>query len=190
MARNEPTPELVRRAQDLADRSGFELSCESLVGQLLSVLAAAVSPRGRVLELGTGTGVGLAWIASGLGERSDVEVVSVESDPELYRSVGAIPWPSFVRRIQGDGAEEIMRLGRFDLIFADAPGGKLKNLEGTLSALSTNGVLLLDDMDLSRHDDELSEALQEVLRIVRTDPRCLTVELPVSSGVLLATRRT
>ena len=73
-------PAAVQAAYDRADELGFPLSCEPAVGQLLAVLSAAVPPGGRVLELGTGVGAGLAWIVSGLGDRDDVEVVSVELD--------------------------------------------------------------------------------------------------------------
>jgi predicted O-methyltransferase YrrM len=47
-----------------------------------------------VLELGTGVGEGLAWITHGLGEREDVEVVSVELDERLHAAVSAIAWPA------------------------------------------------------------------------------------------------
>ena len=53
------------------------------MGRLLSTLAAAVPPGGRILEIGTGVGVGLAWLAAGLEGREDVEVLTVESDERL-----------------------------------------------------------------------------------------------------------
>ena len=73
-------PRLVRDAEERAARAGFTLSCEPLVGQLLACLVAGLPRHARVLEIGTGMGVGLAWITTGLSGRTDVEVVTVERD--------------------------------------------------------------------------------------------------------------
>jgi demethylmenaquinone methyltransferase/2-methoxy-6-polyprenyl-1,4-benzoquinol methylase len=76
-----PVPSLVREATDRARRAGFSLSCDPEVGRLLAVLAARMPAGARVLELGTGTGVGTAWIASALPPRAGVTVITVEKDP-------------------------------------------------------------------------------------------------------------
>jgi hypothetical protein len=73
-------PEPVRLAIERTGRAGFTMSCDRGTGRLLAVLAAAVPANGRVLELGTGTGVGTAWITHGLQGRADVEAVTVEID--------------------------------------------------------------------------------------------------------------
>ena len=57
-----PVPSLVREATARARRAGFPLSCDPAVGRLLAVLAAHLPAGARVLELGTGTGVGAAWL--------------------------------------------------------------------------------------------------------------------------------
>src|SRR4029453_15613903 len=53
-----------------ANAMGFNMASEPKVGALLAALAAA-KPGGRLLELGTGTGHGTAWLLSGMegGER-------------------------------------------------------------------------------------------------------------------------
>lgn len=58
-------PERVTTALVNARELGFEMSCDPPAGALLRVLAAAVPPSGRILELGTGAGVGLSWIVDG-----------------------------------------------------------------------------------------------------------------------------
>jgi hypothetical protein len=68
-------PENVLAAYERAARTGFRLACEVEVSGLLAALAAAVPGGGRVLEIGTGVGVGLAWLVHDLGARQDVEVV-------------------------------------------------------------------------------------------------------------------
>ena len=94
------------------------------------MLAAAVPDNGRILEIGTGVGVGLAWLVHGLGGRQDVEIVTVELDDEVRRTALSAPWPSWVRFESGDGSDVVGRLGQFDLIFPDAPGGKFSSWVG------------------------------------------------------------
>ena len=58
-------PPLVERARSIADARGVDRRCRDEDGALLHVLAAR---RGitRVAEIGTGAGVGTAWLASAL----------------------------------------------------------------------------------------------------------------------------
>src|SRR5436190_20344637 len=74
------TPPLVLRALARAAAEGFEKSCRPEDGALLHVLAAR---RGiaRAAEIGTGAGVGAAWIVSALQPR--IPFFTAELDPEL-----------------------------------------------------------------------------------------------------------
>ena len=72
-------PPLVERALALSERAGFTKSCSPEAGRLLQVLAGQRG-RTRVAEIGTGCGVGSAWILSALDP--DVPFVTVELDPE------------------------------------------------------------------------------------------------------------
>jgi demethylmenaquinone methyltransferase/2-methoxy-6-polyprenyl-1,4-benzoquinol methylase len=183
-------PEIVAEAYVRSEASGFRCSCETEVGRLLAALAAAVPPDGRILELGTGVGVGLAWLVHGLGNRTDVEVITVELDVEIHEIAASAPWPPFIRFERAEAAGRVGKLGQFDLIFADAPGGKLSELGRTIEALRPGGVLLVDDMDLSRHDDrDLRAALATVRERLLADPRLVAAELNAASGIVVATRR-
>jgi demethylmenaquinone methyltransferase/2-methoxy-6-polyprenyl-1,4-benzoquinol methylase len=154
------------------------------------VLAAAVPAGGRILELGTGAGVGLAWLVSGLGARTDVEVLTVDLDPEMQSATRDAGWPDFVRFEIGDGARLAGELGEFDLIFADAPGGKLEGLDRTIAALTPGGVLVVDDMDTSLHSDEaLAAAIARVREELLSGADLICAELTSSSGVILAVKR-
>ena len=101
-------PELVRLAAERAERAGFAMSCDPGAGGLLAVLAAAVPANGRVLELGTGTGVGTAWIVHGLRGRDDVEVVTVEIDAALRPDLRRCPGRE-VGRARRDGCRPAAR---------------------------------------------------------------------------------
>jgi predicted O-methyltransferase YrrM len=183
-------PPVVKAAYAREQELRFEQSSEPEVGRLLSVLAAAVPTHGRVLELGTGAGVGLAWIMHGLGERNDVEVVSVELDREQAAQVQAAGWPDWVSIIVGDAAELVGKLGSFDLIFPDTPGGKIYNLQATIDALRPGGMLLLDDMDLQSHEHpERRARLQSVRGQLLGNPCLFCAELALSSGVIFAARQ-
>ncbi len=190
MAEEQGLPESVVAAYERAAKTGFQLACEVEVGGLLAALSAAVPEGGRILEIGTGVGVGLAWLVHGLGERHDVELVTVELDDELQQAARSAPWPSWVRFESGDGAEVVGRLGEFDLIFPDAPGGKIFKLSRTVAALRPGGVLVVDDMDLIRHeDDDLRAALTVVRQRLVDNADLVCAELGFGSGVLLAVKR-
>jgi predicted O-methyltransferase YrrM len=180
----------VIEAEQRARAAGFVLSSEPDVGALLSCLAASVPERGRILELGTGAGYGLAWLVTGLGERTDVEVVTVDVDEALQRQVRSASWPSYVLVELGDGEALLPTLGIFDVIFADAPGGKTSGLGATIEALRPGGLLVVDDMELSRHEDQrLRDALARVRQELHDDERLVCAELGYSSGVIVAARR-
>jgi predicted O-methyltransferase YrrM len=190
VAEGEELPENVLAAYERAARTGFQLACEVEVGRLLATLAAAVPAGGRVLEIGTGVGVGLAWLVHGLGARRDVEVVTVELDDAVQQTALSARWPPWVRFESGDGAEAVGRLGQFDLIFADAPGGKIFKLRRTVAALREGGVIVVDDMDLARHaDEQLRSALAVVRHRLLANAELVCAELGFSSGVIVAVKR-
>jgi predicted O-methyltransferase YrrM len=183
-------PEMVRSADRLMSSLGFALSCEPEVGRLLATLAAAVPPDGRILELGTGAGVGTAWLASGLGSDRPAELVTVERDKDLAAAVKALDWETPPRFVVGDIEEVLPTLGRFDLIFADAEGGKWTGLDLTIEALRPGGVLVVDDMDPTRYTlPEHLAAVAAVRETLLSDARLVATELATSTGLLLATRR-
>ena len=75
-------PPLVVRAQALAAELGFEKSCTDEDGALLHVLAGR---RGllRAGEIGTGAGVGAAWIVSALSPGTPFVTVELEDHLHL-----------------------------------------------------------------------------------------------------------
>jgi demethylmenaquinone methyltransferase/2-methoxy-6-polyprenyl-1,4-benzoquinol methylase len=183
-------PEPVRLAAERAERAGFALSCDPGTGRLLAVLAAAVPANGRVLELGTGTGVGTAWITDGLRGRDDVEVVTIEIDTATAARAAQYAWPSWVRLLTGDAMDVTRDAGRFDLIFADAQGGKWEGLDVTVAALRPGAHLLVDDMTPGEFADEHhARKTSEVRARLLGHPDLVSVEIAWSSGLILSTRR-
>jgi predicted O-methyltransferase YrrM len=183
-------PDGVVAAQARAAAAGFALSCEPGVGRLLAALAAAVPPRGRILEMGTGVGVGTAWIVSGLSGRDDVEVVSVEIDAETSQRAQQGAWPRFVSLRVGNILDLLAPLGSFDLIFADAQGGKWEGFDRTIAAVRPGGILLVDDMTPPTWlNDKHRMHTAKVRTTLLTHPSLAAAELAEASGMILATRR-
>jgi len=180
---------LVEAAIARARRAGFPFSSDPEVGRLLAVLAAHLPERARVLELGTGTGVGTAWIVSGLLPRTDVTVLTVEQDPETAALAAGGDWPSLVELRRGDALEVLLQSGTFDLIFADAPAGKWHGLDRTIAALSPHGMLIVDDMTpLPDWTDSQRDAQERVRRTLLATPELTSVELACGSGVIMSVR--
>jgi len=182
-------PPAVADAKRRAHELRFVKSCEDQVGRLLAVLACAVPSGGRILEIGTGAGVGTAWIAAGLGERTDIEVVSVEIDAGLSDAVRRWPWPAYVRIVTADALEALGTLGTFNLVFADAAPIKYGHIESVLKALCPGGLLILDDLRVGKRTDEVQRAEKDALRSkLLGHPEVQAVEIDWSSRVVLVAK--
>jgi len=185
-----PLPERVGRATERAEQAGFAMSCVPDTGRLLAVLAAAVPASGRVLEQGTGTGVGAAWIVHGLRGRTDVEVVTVEMDPATAALAAQNSWPGWVNLVVGDAVKVTRSSGTFDLIFADAQGGKWEGLEATIAALRVSAHLLVDDMTPEAFmSDHHARKTRQVRDQLFAHPGLVSVEMGWSTGLILSTRQ-
>jgi predicted O-methyltransferase YrrM len=146
----ERRPPLVRRAAEVADRLGFSRSCEPEVGRLLHVLAAQRG-RARVGEIGTGTGVGAAWIVSALPP--EVPFVTVELDPERAAvSASLFAEDAQVRVLAGDWHELMPPEAPFDLLFYDGGGKQRPDLDGeaVVALLAPGGLVVMDDLTPGR----------------------------------------
>jgi predicted O-methyltransferase YrrM len=183
-------PAVVREARQRAVNQSFSMSSDLAVGELLATLAAAAPVGASILELGTGVGVGLSWILHGLGTRADASVLTVDADEALINSTRNAAWPDWVHFLVADGAAVVRERGPFDLIFADAVGGKIEGLDATVAALAPRGVLLVDDMDPSLHrEDGLITPLETVRDRLMSHPSLITAELPFSTHMILAVKR-
>jgi predicted O-methyltransferase YrrM len=137
----ERTPPLVRRAEALAARLGFTRSCEREVGRLLHVLAAQRG-RLRVGEIGTGTGVGAAWIVSALPP--EVPFFTVELDEERAAAATELfREDEHVHVLAGDWRELLPAEAPLDLFFVDA--GPSKADPSLPGLVAPGGTVVLDD---------------------------------------------
>jgi predicted O-methyltransferase YrrM len=168
---------------------GFTMASEPKTGALLAALAAS-KPGGRFLELGTGTGIGTAWLLAGMDADSRLETVDTDAGVVAVarRHLAA---DSRVTFHVMDGAEFIGRSpqGRFDLIYADAWPGKFSHLDETLSLLRVGGIYFIDDL-LPRPNWPEGHAPKVPALIDALERRdgFATVKLSWASGLMLVVR--
>jgi len=125
---------------------GFAMSCDDRTGSLLATLAAA-KPGGRILELGTGTGAGAAWLLDGMNV--DAQLTTVEADPAVQaiavNHLGADPRVSF-QTSDADTWLSAYDGEPFDLAFVDCRPGKFHRLADLLALLRVGGLYVGDDL--------------------------------------------
>ncbi|PZW24687.1 putative O-methyltransferase YrrM [Thermosporothrix hazakensis] len=171
---------------------GFTRSCKYQTGSLLRMLAAT-KPGGMLLELGTGTGCGSAWLLEGMNRTA--RLISVEQE-ERYslvaqRLLGTDRRATFLVQDAADFLR-VQKPASFDLIFADTTAGKFMLLAETLALLKPGGLYVIDDLtpqedwerDMPGHTERV-EALVETLER-RAD--LLLTRMNWSSGLIVAAR--
>jgi predicted O-methyltransferase YrrM len=184
----------VHRAEALATAMRFERSSIPEVGRLLAVLVAQ-RPQGRVAEIGTGCGVGTAWIASALGP--EASLVTVETDEGRAGAVERLfdDLPN-VRVLHGDWHELLPAESRFDLLFFD--GGHWKSgdvaaeSEQALELVAPGGTVLIDDLTPEALWSTDWEGKPDPVReFWLRDPRLAATELLATpqTSAILAVRR-
>jgi predicted O-methyltransferase YrrM len=145
-------PPLVQQAYAAARRVGFPLSrelsreesagsgsaCLPGTGRFLAMLAASCS---RIGELGTGTGVGTAWMASAMP--SECTLVTAEIDERRAATARELFADDLrVTVVTGDSYAAICLGGPYDLLFSDGGGGQ----ENLVDLLAVGGRVVMDDI--------------------------------------------
>ena len=136
------TPEQVMKAKRLAGENDFKYSSLDEVGQLLAVLTASIK-EGTIAEIGTGYGVGTAWMAANL--TNEVSLISIDNDRSKINSVQTIFHQKNVKFIHSDW-QEILNYAPFQFIFADGGKAKEQHPDMLVEALAVGGMILIDDL--------------------------------------------
>ena len=168
------TPPLVVRALALAESHGFEKSCRPEEGALLHVLAAR---RGlaRAAEIGTGAGVGAAWIVSALPPQTPF--FTAEPDLDLTaRAAELFAADPNVTVLAGAWRAMLPREAPFDLLFVDADDAK-DDVDASIGLLAPGGTAMLVDFSAdpalpdSRRDTWLQHPLLTTIELWVTRER-------------------
>jgi len=180
-------PALVAKALDLSRQRGFISSTRSETGRLLATLAA--SRTGTLAELGTGTGVGSAWLSSGAGP--DARIVSAELDSNLADEVRHLfADVDNVEIVSGDWST-LREYAPFSLVFVDVRE-VMENIDGLADLIEPGGIAVLDDFVPSPHWPPIVDGQVDTIREQwLTDERFVAVELLIDphAALLIATRR-
>lgn len=168
---------------------GFNMMSEAKVGALLAVLAAS-KPGGRLLELGTGTGHGTAWLLSGMDATATLDTVDTDESVVVVAR----------RHLEGDcrvtfhvtdGATFLLTpgLASFDLIYADAWPGKFTHLEEALALLRPGGMYVIDDLlPQANWPEGHAPNVPKLLNAIEERRGFVSVRLAWASGLMLVVR--
>lgn len=139
-------PLRVRRAVAAAVDLDFAFCVHPAAGALLTELAATVPPGGRIGETGTGTGVGLAWLAEGAPH--DATLVSAEIDPDRARAAAEVHADDARTAVHLGSGSDLFDRGPFDLLVLDGGPGAGKDGARPVeprAVLAPGGRLVIDD---------------------------------------------
>jgi predicted O-methyltransferase YrrM len=181
-------PAPVSRAFDVSRRSGYVSFCRNETGRLLAALAATRT--GTLAEFGTGTGVGTAWLRSGI--RADARILTAELDPALAEKAAEIFVDDPQVEVVAADWSTLRDRGPFSLLFLDARGPKNSGADTVVDLIEPGGVVVLDDFTPCASWPPVFEGRVDVLREQwLTDERFTTVEVMVASdaAVLIAAKR-
>jgi predicted O-methyltransferase YrrM len=139
-------PPVVTKAEAVARRGQFRLSSDHRTGALLRTLAAS-KPGGRILEVGSGLGVGSAWLLAGMDEEARLITL------EVHVKIAGI----CREHLAGDSRVEVITTDAnewlenytgppFDLVFADTTTTKFFRRDLLFANMADGALLIADDL--------------------------------------------
>jgi predicted O-methyltransferase YrrM len=183
-------PQIYEEIQRKSKEIGFTMPSDIYIGTLLKTLISS-KPAARVLELGTGIGLSLAWMIEGMHENSNL--ITIDNDPELI----SLAQHYFGKEKRLDIFCEDASIWiknytgpKFDVIFADAWPGKYSELEETLEMLKTGGFYVIDDMKQQPNWPEgHDEKVQGLVSYLEKRNDLSLTKMNWSTGVIIAVKR-
>ena len=181
-------PTVVSRAFDVSRQRGNVSFCRNETGRLLAALAATRT--GTLAELGTGCGVGTAWLRSGV--RGDAKILTAELDPNLAEAAAEIFADDDQVQVLAADWSTLRDQGPFSLLFLDAREPKDSGADMIIDLVEPGGVVVLDDFTPCESWPPIYDGRVDTLREQwLTDERFTAVEVMVATdaSVIIATKR-
>lgn len=183
-------PPLARKCEAVAAENNFQVSSEPRTGALLRTLAAS-KPGGRMLELGSGVGVGSAWLLAGMDKASRlITVEREERNAAACRLQLAVD--SRAEVINAEATEWLAQYSGppFDLVFADATAPKFERRDLLFQHLKIGALFIGDDLLPQEtwsppHAPRVARFRQDILK----EPMLVPTMLDWASGLLVAAYR-
>jgi len=166
----------------------FSMASDLYTGSLLKRLVAS-KPGGRMLELGTGSGLATSWMVSGLDK--DAVLVTVENNALLLSVAQKNLRDSRINFVLEDGYKWLTEYDgeKFDLIFADAMPGKYDLFEEAFSLLKTGGFYIIDDMlPQSNWPEGHAERVNAFINHLENRNEIVLTKLNWSTGIIIAVK--
>lgn len=183
-------PTTVKDIEAAAKTISFTMSSDMLTGSLLRTLAAT-KPGGMFLEMGTGTGMGTAWILDGMDAHS--KLITVDRDEQVVavakRYLGNDSRVTF-RLTDAVAFIESQQTATFDFIFVDTYPGKFNHLDELLRLLKVGGLYVVDDL-LSQKVEAGESRQARIASLIATLEQRVDLrmtKLDWSSGLIVATK--
>jgi caffeoyl-CoA O-methyltransferase len=171
----------------------------ALEGAFLKVMVLAVGAR-RVLEVGTFTGYSALAMAEALPDDGTVLTCEIDPDSAAFarRFWDKSPHGKKIEVRVGPALETLSGLkAPYDLIFIDADKANYVNYyRRALDLISPTGVILIDNVLWSGRvlnstdPDSSTVAIQELNRVVASDPRVTAVLVTLRDGVFVIKPKT
>ncbi len=183
------TPTALEAIQRDTAALGFTMPSEQKTGALLAALAAS-KPGGRLLELGTGTGLGAAWLLAGMDAAARLDTVDTDANVVAVARRHLASDPRVTFHVM-DGAAFLAHAapGQFDFIFADTWPGKFTHLEQALSLLRAGGIYVVDDLlPQPNWPEGHAPKVPALIEALERLPEFTTVKLAWASGLMLVVR--
>ena len=199
-AHSMPESDLCRALREETQRrmESPQMMVGPLEGAFLKMMTQLVQAT-SVLEVGMFTGYSALCFAEALPVDGTVLTCEVDDESAAFarRYFARSPIGKKIEVRMGPALETMRHLkGLFDLIFIDADKINYVNYyRRSLDLLSPQGVILIDnalwDGDVLKHPapDDQTAAIQELNRMVATDPRVTAVLVTVRDGVLVIRRK-
>jgi predicted O-methyltransferase YrrM len=166
----------------------FNMASDLYTGSLLKTLVAS-KQSGRILELGTGSGLATSWILQGMDK--DSHLITVENNSALLEIAKQQLHDDRIDFVLEDGYQWLKNYKgeKFDLIFADAMPGKYDLFEEAISLLKVGGFYIIDDMLLqSNWPQGHSERVDDFIIMLEKRKDITQTKLNWSTGIIIATK--
>ena len=181
-------PDVVRRAFDVSRTRGLRV----VLPQRDRPAAghAGRDPDGTLAEFGTGTGVGTAWLRSGV--RDDARILTAELDPKLAGAAAEIFEDDPQVEVLAADWSTLPDKGPFSLLYLDSGDPSAVRVDAVADLVEEGGIVVLDDFTPCEMWPPVFHGRVDTLREEwLTDERFTTVEVMVAAdaATLIATKR-